>query len=364
MGGGIMQKKELKGAGDQCNENRCLNPRTPESSTPSSKRKINVALVCTQGGHFEQMTNLSDFYNCYNHFWITNRTKQTESHLKGNRTYYIETAHFKKLWRYLYQMPPVLKIFAEEKPTHVLSTGSGRTALIPFLLSRLFNVKFIYIDTFSRVHGYSKFGTFLLKTGNKIYTQWEDPQNENAIYIGPIFKQQGIYNKDYDVKYVFVTVGTRDEPFTRMLKGIEDLVRKGKIREKVIIQAGHTKYSSECVELFDFCVPEMIDELIKNARYVITQESAGIGTQCLKHGTRFIVMPRDYQYGELPTKSDMKEDLHYKLEELGYTKVVRSKSELEKAIENIDKLKVGFNFDNSLAIKTLKEIIETGSSSQ
>ena len=29
----------------------------------------------------------------------------------------------------------------------------------------------------------------------------------------------------------------------------------------------------------------------------------------------------------------MKEDLHYKLEELGYTKVVRNTDELEKAIE-------------------------------
>jgi hypothetical protein len=91
---------------------------------------------------------------------------------------------------------------------------------------------------------------------------------------------------------------------------------------------------------------------------VITQESAGIGAQCLKYRTKFVVMPRDYQYGELPTKNDMKEDLHYKLEELGYTKVVRNRDELEKAIVNIEDLKVGFNFDNSQAIRTLRNIIE------
>ena len=99
-------------------------------------------------------------------------------------------------------------------------------------------------------------------------------------------------------------------------------------------------------------MPEKIDELILNARYVITQESAGIGTQCLKNRTKFIVMPRDYQYGELPTKSDMKEDLHCKLEELGYTKVVSNATELEKAIVNIDRLKIGFDFNNSMAIST------------
>jgi beta-1,4-N-acetylglucosaminyltransferase len=366
MGRGTMEKKEAKGAGGQCHENFHLNRRTLEPLSPSSKPNINIALVCTQGGHFEQMTNLSDLYNRYNHFWVTNRNKQTESQLKNERTYYIEMAHFKRPWTYLSQMPPVLKIFAREKPTHALSTGSGRTALIPFLLSRLTKVPFIHIDTFSRVHGHSKFGSFLLKMGNKIYTQWEDPQNKNATYIGPIFKQQGNGKKDHGSNYVFVTLGTRDEPFTRLLKGVEDLVKRGTIKEKVIIQAGHTKHNSdhEYAESFDFCTPEQIDEFIWNARYVITQESAGIGTQCLKHRTKFIVMPRDYQYGELPTKSDMKEDLHLKLEELGYTRVVRNTSELGKAILNIGDLKVGYNFDNTLAIQTLKKIIETGDSRQ
>lgn len=324
----------------------------------TNDQKINIALVCTRGGHFEQMTNLSDFYGCYDHFWITNRNKQTESQLKKERVHYIEMAHFKKPWTYLYQVAPVLKIFSKERPTHVLSTGSGRTAFIPFLLSRLLKIKFIYIDTFSRVHGQSKFGTFLLKMRSNIYTQWPDPQNENAIYIGPIFKQQENHNKCHDSKYVFVTVGTRDEPFTRLIKGVEALVKKDIIKEKAIIQAGHTKYSSDYAEVFDYCPPEKIDELIMNAKYVITQESAGIGTQCLKYRTKFIVMPRDYQYGELPTKSDMKEDLQDKLEELGYTKVVRNVDELEKAIVNIEKLKTGFEFNNSMAISNLHKAME------
>ena len=324
----------------------------------TNKRDIRIALVCTKGGHFEQMTNLSDFFSRYDHFWITNRNKQTESELKKERVYYIEMGHFKKPWTYLRQLGPVLKIFVREKPTHVLSTGSGRTALLPFLLARLFKIRFLHIDTFSRVHGHSKFGTFLLKTKNRIYTQWKDPENENAVYIGPVFKQQQNSDKCHDPNYVFVTVGTREEPFTRLIKGVEDLVKRGVIREKVIVQAGHTKYSSDHVEVFDFCMPEKIDELILNARYVITQESAGIGTQCLKNRTKFIVMPRDYQFGELPTKSDMKEDLHCKLEELGYTKVVSNTTELEKAIVNIDRLKIGFDFNNSMAISQLQKTME------
>jgi UDP-N-acetylglucosamine transferase subunit ALG13 len=319
---------------------------------------INISLVCTPGGHFEQMTNLSEFYDEYNHFWITIKNKQTESQLQNERAYYIKMAHFKKPWTYLSQMIPVVRIFRLEKPTHVLSTGSGRTAFVPFLWSKIIGAEFIYIDTFSRVHGHTKFGTFLLKTKNKIYTQWKDPENKDAVYIGPIFKKPASSESLPKSAYIFVTVGTREEPFTRLLKGVEELVRKGKIKEKVIVQGGHTRYSTELMEVFDFCAPEKIDELIRHAQYVITQESAGIGTQCLKHGTRFIVMPRDYIYKELPAQSDMKEDLHYELEKLGYTKVVNNTQELEEAIEKIVDLKIGFHFNNSLAISTLHKQME------
>jgi UDP-N-acetylglucosamine transferase subunit ALG13 len=331
----------------------------PRVEPMTKHQELNIALVCTKGGHFEQMTNLSDFYSRYNHFWITNRGKQAETQLQNERTYYIETAHFTCPWTYLSHIIPTLRIFAREKPTHVISTGSGRTALLPFLVSRILGLKFILIDTFSRVRCHSLFGMFLLKTGNKIYTQWQDPKNGKAIYIGPIFKAHPAGIKKNEWEYIFVTVGTRQEPFTRLLEGVEYLAKKGIIKEKVVIQAGHTKFNSNGFETFDFCTPEQIDAFILNAKYVITQESAGIATQCLKHRTRFIVMPRDYQYGELPVKSDMKEDLHWRLEELGYTKVVTNTNELKKAIESIHDLKVGFNFDNTLAIQTLKKMIET-----
>lgn len=323
-----------------------------------SNHKIKIALVCTQGGHFEQMTNLSDFYNSYDHFWITNKNRQTESELKNERAFFVAMAHFKKPWTYLAQVAPIVKIFSREKPTHILSTGSGRTAFVPFLLAKFGGIKFLFIDTFSRVHGHSKFGTFLLKTRNNIYTQWEDSKNGQAVYIGPIFKRTEDVEKADDSNYIFVTLGTRDEPFTRLLQGVEDLIKKGIIKEKVIIQAGHTKFSTNLAEVFDFCMPEKIDKLIRNAKYVITQESAGIGTQCLKYRTRFIVMPRDYQYGELPTKSDMNEDLHYRLQEMNFTKVVNTTGELEKAIAVINSLTIGFDFDNSRAIQKLHKAME------
>lgn len=321
-------------------------------------KKIKIALISTIGGHFEQLMNLSDFYNRYNHFWITNRNKQTLTTLMNEKKYFVSLAHYKKPWTYLFQLPFFTKVFAREKPTHILCTGSGRTAFIPFLLAKAFKIDFIYIDTFSRVKGYSKFGSFLLKIGHHILGQWEDHENDKVMYIGPVFKRDAHVSKRQNIAQVFVTVGTREEPFTRLIKAVEELVKKGVIKKEVTVQAGHTRYNSDHLEIFDFCAPEKIDELIMNAKYVITQESAGIGTKCLKYQTKFLVMPRDYKYGELDTKSDMNEDLHFKLEEMGYTKVVNNSLELEHAIRRIDNLKTGFDFDNRLAIATLTRVME------
>lgn len=318
---------------------------------------IKLCLVCTSGGHFEQMTNLEEFYDQFDHFWITNKNKQTLSQLENEKAYFIEAAHFKQPMGYGKQIPAIAKAIAAERPTHILSTGSGRTTFVPFLLAKLLSKPFIHIDTFSIVHGYSKFGTFMLKLGQPILSQWADPVNSKVTYIGPIFKNLKQIPAKPDQGHVFVTLGTRSESFARLIEAVESLVQKGVIRERVVVQAGHTPYSSTRLEIFDYCTPDEIDAYIANARYVITQESAGIGTKCLKFNTPFVVMPRDYKYGELPAASDMNEDLHLKLEELGFTRVVHDAAQLENAIANLGSIKTGFVFDNRLAIATLNRII-------
>jgi beta-1,4-N-acetylglucosaminyltransferase len=324
-----------------------------------SKKKIKLALICTIGGHFEQLLNLDKFYNQFPHIWITNKNTQTESSLKNEKKYYIGKAHFSKPWEYLFHIPKIFRIFFIEKPTHIISTGSGRTALIPYFISKIMRIKFILIETYSRVNNLTLFAQLLLKHKHTVLTQWKNDK-ENTIFIGPVFNGDDLNNVISNKgDYVFVTLGTRKEPFSRIIGYIEQLVKSGKIKEKVILQTGHTKtdIKNDNIEIFDFCSAEKINDLIKNSKYIITQESAGIATKCLKYNRKFIVVPRDIQYNELPTKSDMEEDLHIKMQSLGFTKIANDAKELEDAILNIDKLKTGYVFDNSLAILKLNEMV-------
>jgi UDP-N-acetylglucosamine transferase subunit ALG13 len=215
----------------------------------------------------------------------------------------------------------------------------------------------VHVDTFSRVNGFSSFGAFLVHLKHTIFCQWRHDVTQ-AVYIGPVFKSTPHFTKPEQPTHVFVTLGTRPEPFERLVAAVSQLVAEVLITDKVIVQAGRTRYDFRNLAMFDFCSADQIDGLVVNARYVITQESAGIGTKCLKYKTPFIVMPRRFEHGELPARGDMKEDLHLKLEELGYTKVVNDSTELREAVRQAESLKTGFVFDNTLAVSTLKAALE------
>ena len=50
---------------------------------------------------------------------------------------------------------------------------------------------------------------------------------------------------------IFVALGTQDKSFTRLLETIERQIEMGNIKDKVIVQAGYTKFISDKMEIFD-----------------------------------------------------------------------------------------------------------------
>ena len=66
---------------------------------------------------------------------------------------------------------------------------------------------------------------------------------------------------------ILVTLGTQDKSFVRLLKAIDREIKKGNIKEKVIVQAGYTKYNSKNMEIFDLKREyKLLDDKIKELR--------------------------------------------------------------------------------------------------
>lgn len=154
-----------------------------------------------------------------------------------------------------------------------------------------------------------------------------------------------------------VILGTQDKEFTRLLKMVEDEIKKGLIKGDVIVQAGQTKYKSNYMEIFDLIPNTKFNKLIKEADLVITHGGVGSIISALKHNKKVIAVPRLSKYGE--HVNDHQLEIVEEFSKLGYIKSAINKRELTKALEEIDSFEgVKYKSNNNKMIKLIEDYID------
>lgn len=97
---------------------------------------------------------------------------------------------------------------------------------------------------------------------------------------------------------IFVSVGTQDIPFDRLLKSVEKQIELGNIKEKVIVQAGVTNFKSDKMEIVNFIPMDEFKKIIKESKIIICHGGVGTITDGLRNGKIVIACPRLAKYGE------------------------------------------------------------------
>lgn len=97
---------------------------------------------------------------------------------------------------------------------------------------------------------------------------------------------------------ILVTLGTQDKEFTRLLKDIDNEIKKGTIKDKVVVQAGYTKYKSKNMEIIDYIPVEDFDKYIKKCDLLITHGGVGSIITGLNNDKKVIACARLKKYGE------------------------------------------------------------------
>lgn len=97
---------------------------------------------------------------------------------------------------------------------------------------------------------------------------------------------------------ILVTLGTQDKEFKRLLENIDKEVKKGAIKEKIVVQAGYTKYKSKNMEIIDYIPVEDFDNYIKKCDLLITHGGVGSIITGLKNNKKVIACARLKKYGE------------------------------------------------------------------
>ncbi len=134
-----------------------------------------------------------------------------------------------------------------------------------------------------------------------------------------------------DFLMILVTLGTQDKSFERLLKAIDQQIEKGLIKEKVIVQAGYTKYKSSNMEIFDLVPQKEMDELIEKSRIVITHGGVGTILSAIKKKKIVIAAARLKKYKE--HVNDHQKQIIKEFTKRGYILELRDFNQLDKILE-------------------------------
>ena len=93
---------------------------------------------------------------------------------------------------------------------------------------------------------------------------------------------------------IFVTLGTQDKHFPRLLEAVEKL----EVDEEIIAQVGSTRFKSDKIKIFDYLDSEDFKKYMNDARVIISHAGVGTILKGVQLGKKMIVAARMKKYGE------------------------------------------------------------------
>ena len=97
---------------------------------------------------------------------------------------------------------------------------------------------------------------------------------------------------------IFVTVGTHEQGFNRLIEEIDNLKENKIIKEEVIIQKGYTDYEPKYCESYKLIDYKKLQIYLQEARIIITHGGPASFMAPLSIGKIPIVVPRQKQFEE------------------------------------------------------------------
>ena len=156
---------------------------------------------------------------------------------------------------------------------------------------------------------------------------------------------------------ILVTLGTQDKSFKRLLEAIDRQVELGNIKDKIVVQAGCTKYESKNMEIFDLIPMEKFDDLIKSCDLLITHGGVGSIITGLKNDKKVIAAARLEKYKE--HTNDHQLQIIENFSNDGYILGLDNFDELDKVLEKIKKFKPKKYISNTnKMIKIIEDFID------
>ena len=156
---------------------------------------------------------------------------------------------------------------------------------------------------------------------------------------------------------IFVTVGTHEQPFNRLVQKVDELKRDGIIKEDVIIQTGYSTYEPKYCEWSKLIQYQDMVKHVEDARIVITHGGPASFVMPLQIGKTPIVVPRQHQYDEHVNDHQV-EFAKNVAERMGTIILVEDIETLGEVITNYDQIVAGMGHGISSTNERFNEELE------
>lgn len=151
---------------------------------------------------------------------------------------------------------------------------------------------------------------------------------------------------------IFVSLGTQDKPFVRLL----DYLEHSNIKDKIIVQAGFTDYESKKFEIHKYLDKDDFDKYIDEADLVICHGGVGTIVSCLNKNKKVLAVPRLSKYKE--HQNDHQLQIVNAYYQKGYLVMMNDGDDFDEKVKEALNFKPNkFISNNDLFVKKLKEYI-------
>jgi UDP-N-acetylglucosamine transferase subunit ALG13 len=258
-------------------------------------RRADLVLVCEDGGHLSELEALRPAWESFTRVWVTRATPYADSLLRDEQVVHgagPTTRSTRMLVRNLWL---ALRLLARVRPRAVLTTGAGLA--VPFAwVARLAGIRVVYVECGGRADRASLSCRLVAPVADRVYVQWPEllPVVRGSRYAGRVPLRAPAATPPPLPATTFVTVGTCEFPFDRLLRALDRLP----CTELVVAQTGVSEYRPRQAVSTDFMPCELVAGYMREARTIVTHAGVGSIQMARACGKRPIVVARRADLGE------------------------------------------------------------------
>lgn len=254
-------------------------------------------LVCSPGGHLDELLELRGQDPSSDDLWVTARTAQSESVLRNRNAIFVGPVRSGEVSAATRLLPDAIRIIRRSGATQLCSTGAALAA--PFLVAgSALRLETTFIESATRIDSPSRVGrlTEMLPGLTRLHQGFDDERRgwSRTESVFDHFTVRPTNSRAVDS--VIVTLGSERFPFNRAIAALLDVLPN---ECKTVWQTGYTDTLAVSRGLAQNWFPaEQLYAHVRASDLVVTHAGVGSVLACLKSGKVPVVIPRLASRGE------------------------------------------------------------------